>query len=200
MKSAPSLVKYLTLACFIILLCGFVAYRSGAFDKYLHKKNADYVLAFNASDTSGKPDTIIPGKRMMSGSKAMVLSENSLFSRVKRLNPSAPADTAQYMALYRELKRIKNEDSVKQEKEIIRMSSSKSAVIIKPEDMPEKRYLRQELQLINGTYYYLSMYQVDSLLREMDKKSAAQSIPEDVKTILSGSKSLLPPPTNRKNN
>jgi hypothetical protein len=184
MRSTPILAKSIALVSFVVLMSGFVAYRSGAFDKYLYKGDGSRFDVYNQSDTSGKPDTIKPEKTIMAGSKAMVLSETHLFSKVRHLNPSVPADTAQFLGLYREFKRIKNEDSVRQHKEMIRMSSSKSMVIMKPEDLPENRYMQKQFLRIDGSQYYLSMFQVDSLLYEMKRVypvNPAIAVPDTVK-------------------
>ena len=61
------LVRTLTLAVFILLMSGFVAYQAGAFDCY----GSDH--AFN-SDTPGK-DSAKPAPRMAPSSKVLILVE-----------------------------------------------------------------------------------------------------------------------------
>ncbi len=78
MPATKPLLKVFMPVVFLLLLSGFVAFRSGAFDRYLDStgKNAASSLSY-VSDTSGKPpvDTTKP-RTIMSSSKSMILIDD----------------------------------------------------------------------------------------------------------------------------
>ncbi len=83
MKPSPLFTKITTLSAFILLLTGFVAYRSGAFDKLLtgKKTSSRPVMESNIAiayqlDTIPKIDSVPSLPRIMSSSKSMVMTDN----------------------------------------------------------------------------------------------------------------------------
>jgi hypothetical protein len=180
MGSKHILAKSIVLAGFIVLMSGFVAYRSGAFDKYLHKKNpgdetAFYIAGMNLADTSKKPDTLVPRRQMMSGSKAMILTEPAVPSKPQ--TAALLSDTAEFLRLYTDLQKILKEDSIRQQKKVMQYSS-KSAVVIEPW---EKTPTLVPPLRIHGRYRVLTLHQVDSLLNEMKRVYPALAVPDTVK-------------------
>ncbi len=192
MESPRPVLKIIVLSIFILLLSGFVAYRSGAFDNYLYAaapgvEGTFHISGVNLADTSKRPDTTIPPRTMISSSKSMILPGSRVLSAKDQQKSVLTLDTAGFLKLYGDLRKIKTEDSLKQEKNKTRFSSSKSMEVIKPADV---QILYSEPVLINGAYRILSIQQVDSLLKEMDKKYPVVAIPDSTKkTIMYSSKS-----------
>jgi hypothetical protein len=89
MPATKPLVKVIIPLVSLLLLAGFVAYRSGAFDRYIGStgNNAATSLSY-ISDTNGKPplDTTKP-RTIMSSSKSMILIDD------KSKTKPAPADS-----------------------------------------------------------------------------------------------------------
>jgi hypothetical protein len=75
MQTPSPIAKATVLVCFIIMLSGFVAYRSGVFDKQAIKTKAIYSAI---DDTTKKPTVDTSSERMiMSSSKSMILIDKS---------------------------------------------------------------------------------------------------------------------------
>ena len=81
MKPNSPFTKVIVVTVFILLISGFVAYRSGAFDKMLAgKQNNNKTIAANTIngyeyDTLPKPDSTTTLPRIMSSSKSMVMTD-----------------------------------------------------------------------------------------------------------------------------
>ena len=102
MRPSPLFTKSAVLSVFILLLTGFVAYRSGAFDKLLIGKKTNNlpdieintVMAYQL-DTIPKVDTPPRLPTIMSSSKSLVMTDNyeyifkdgELKQKLKKKNP-----------------------------------------------------------------------------------------------------------------
>ncbi len=152
MRLPKPIVKIAVLSGFVILLTGFVAYRSGAFDSYLQKEEPaiypyEKLLAFNISDTNKKPtiDTLIQPRTLMSSSKSLILVEEKKIARVyidtstsTKYNPNLPKETH-------------------------RMWSSKSGAVIRTSDLEVPPKLKLEPAGIDNKPF--THKQIDSIFR-----------------------------------
>lgn len=81
MKPNSPFTKVIVVTVFILLISGFVAYRSGAYDKMMAgQQNNNQAIAANTIsdyeyDTLPKPDTTTTLPRIMSSSKSMVMTD-----------------------------------------------------------------------------------------------------------------------------
>ncbi len=87
MRPSPLFIKIAVLSLFTLLLTGFVAYRSGAFDKLLAGKKTSMIPVMESNtaiayqlDTIPKVDTLQPHPppppTIMSSSKSLVITDN----------------------------------------------------------------------------------------------------------------------------
>lgn len=159
MHSQKLLVKMIVLSGFLLLLSGFVAFRSGAFDKYLQKKNS----GISYTDTSKKPapDTAKTPRTIMSSSKSIIMTDYTVKPDISQL------DSIEKKRLIDELIKKRAETISKQE--IYWMTSSKSGPVLRPADIKLPDTLNGSRILINGESHLLSLTQIDSILRQLNK-------------------------------
>lgn len=129
MKSPQLFTKTAVLSLFIFLLTGFVAYRSGAFDKLLAGKQANIPPAIESNtaityqvDTIPKVDSPRPVRTIMSSSKSIVVPDNYEY-------------TYKDSELKKKLKKKKMDTAV--QKKPIMFSGSKSGPVISPRILPD---------------------------------------------------------------
>ena len=110
MPATKPLLKVIVPVVSLLLLSGFVAYRSGAFDRNMGSTvNSSTNGLSYASDTSGKPkvDTT-KARRIMSSSKSMILIDektkpdlfDSILNTSKNDTIKAPADSTKPTIFY----------------------------------------------------------------------------------------------------
>lgn len=177
MKPTNRWFKILVLSGFILLMSGFVAYRSGAFDNYLYaaSPSGERYIAISDIDLTNsfvKQDTVPPKKRMMSGSKAMILIPPPI---VTKDNREIITDTAEFVRVYRSFMRIKNDDSILQRRRMM-ASSSKSAAVFTPLENRPNEYI-----FINNQVRQATIPLIDSLIIEMRRLYPAVANLDSVK-------------------
>ncbi len=147
-------IKGLTLGSFIILMGGFVAYRSGVFSEKNHETTVSILktkLLLNENLTAIDSPTVkkkVTDPTMMSTLKSLILLDDDL--KIK------PADSLDIKLTKQ--KKKQEEDSLLLKK-IMMMASSKSAVIFTPEqsaDTPKKneivpKFFLQEKQIMSSS-------------------------------------------------
>jgi hypothetical protein len=91
MQTSSPIVKTTALVCFVVLLSGFVAYRSGVFDKQAIKTKAIYSAL---DDTTKKPMVDTSAERLiMSSSKSMIIIDNRKSSKKDTVPATIKKDT-----------------------------------------------------------------------------------------------------------
>ena len=91
MQTSSPIVKTTALVCFVVLLSGFVAYRSGVFDKQAIKTKAIYSAL---DDTTKKPIVDTSAERLiMSSSKSMIIIDNRKSSKKDTVPATIKKDT-----------------------------------------------------------------------------------------------------------
>lgn len=169
MRSQKMLVKIVVLSGFVLLLSGFVAFRSGAFDKYLQKKYS----GLSYTDTSKKPapDTIKPPKTIMSSSKSIIMTDYTIKPDISQL------DSVEKKRLIDEL--IKKRAEAKAKQELYWMTSSKSGPVVRPSDLKTPDTFNTSRILINGETHLLSLTQIDSMLQQLNNDTV-KSVPDTI--------------------
>jgi hypothetical protein len=144
MPEKNRVLQVFVIGIFIILISGFVAYRSGIFGKNISgaAEFADPVV--NGLDTLPPPDDSAKPRRMMSGSKSMILIDNKpdKDSAIKKIAKDSTASGTGILpssksGIIIRPKDIKSDaDSVKKKDSIIKprtiLPSSKSGMMIRP--------------------------------------------------------------------
>jgi hypothetical protein len=176
MHKPTLLAKITALSSFIILLTGFIAYRSGYLDQYLYSPNGGNSLSAiekrenNLADTGTNPVDSFRNRVMMSSSKSIVIADY-------KTNPSITGrDTVRprWFIADSVMKQYKKD----KEQEMLYMSSSKSGAIISPNHPAKKRYL----VVVNREYQFFTAYQIDSLLLLQPLMDSLYTKPDTIKT------------------
>jgi hypothetical protein len=144
MYKANSAVKIIVLVCFAALMSAFVAYRSGAFDKYIDKESSEKVSAEDNFLTLQK-DTVPPSGFYIDRNELMASSKSISVTPTYKYRPVSvkyfEEKKAKAISEEEAWKSILNKDTTKplpadsvlkarEAKERLLMSSSKSMIII----------------------------------------------------------------------
>ncbi|MBL7733268.1 MAG: hypothetical protein JNM88_19025 [Chitinophagaceae bacterium] len=168
MQKTSIFVKAAVLSVFVFLMTGFIAYRSGFFDKYLYSANGGNSLSNlqqngeSMADTGRYPVDSARTRQRMSGSKSLILTD---------LTPgrsSSLPDTGKTRIFVADS--VWNKYKKEKESEMMYMSSSKSGAVIPPRHPARKRYPL----VVNGVAGNYTGPQIDSLL---ELKPVIDSIP-----------------------
>jgi hypothetical protein len=172
MRSPHFFLKAATVSSFLLLLSGFVAYRSGYFDRYLYSTNGGNSLSnmqqsdYAVADTGTKPVDSMQNRTLMSSSKSIVIADAA---PVKNLPFT---DTGTLRVFIADSIRLKYEKEL--EKERVYMMSSKSGYVVSASHPSRTRYPVS----INGKLQFLTAPQIDSLIKLKPIIDIMKTIPD----------------------
>lgn len=174
MHSPSPLVKAAALSGFVLLMTGFVAYRSGYLDKYLFSPNGGNSLSTMEqpgtfpADTSKKPGDSITISPMMSSSKSIIIADQT--TTTPRIRPDLGKPRV-YIA-----DSVLKKYQVDKDIEKVLMTSSKSGMVIPPHHPGRTRYPVS----INGVEKLLTVPQIDSLFLLQPVMDSVRITPDTV--------------------
>lgn len=172
MRSPHFFLKAATVCSFLLLISGFVAYRSGYFDRYLYSTNGGNSLSnmqpsdYAVADTGTKPVDSIQNRTLMSSSKSIVIADAALGKNIPL------TDTGRLRVFMDDSIRLKYEKDL--EKERVYMVSSKSGYVVSASHPSRTRYPVS----INGKLQFLTAPQIDSLIKLKPIIDTIKTIPD----------------------
>ena len=174
MRSPHFFLKAATVSSFLLLLSGFVAYRSGYFDRYLYSTNGGNSLSnvqqsdYAVADTGKKPVDSMQNRTLMSSSKSIVIADATSGKNLPL------TDTGTLRVFIADSIRLKYEKEL--EKERVYMMSSKSGYVVSASHPSRTRYPVS----INGKLQFFTAPQIDSLIKLKPIIDTFKTIPDTV--------------------
>ena len=177
MRSPHFFLKAATVSSFLLLISGFVAYRSGYFDRYLYSTNGGNSLSnmqqsdYAVADTGKKPVDSMQNRTLMSSSKSIVIADAAPGKNFPSI------DTGRLRVFMDDSIRLKYEKEL--EKERVYMMSSKSGYVVSASHPSRTRYPVS----INGKLQFLTAPQIDSLIKLKPIIDTIRTIPDTVTKV-----------------